>query len=139
MKTNGYCEKHDSVCWVDRTGWNPNVQDADVGYQDAGFANSAEHQLEGRKLTLLVLRALEEALDIWTKEMNKEQLPLADDLWHVGTTYDQLRESIRTQEPEPGENVFRPPCEHLLRKLDPMICKSGAKLAVNTRSFCRSD
>jgi hypothetical protein len=123
MKHGGYCEKHNSVCWVDRTTvWNPDLQDGNVGYQNDGYANYREHQWEGRKLTLLVLHALEEALDRWGTEMQEDQLPLADDLWHVGPTYKELRDTVRSLERLPGKSVAVPPCEHLLRHLDPMIC-----------------
>jgi hypothetical protein len=122
MKHGGYCEKHNSVCWVDRTKWNPDEQDSDVGYQNDGYPNYREHQWEGRKLTLLVLHALEEALDRWGTEMQEDRLPLADNLWHVGPTYKELRESVRTLERVPGKSVAVPPCEYLLRHLHPMIC-----------------
>jgi hypothetical protein len=118
----GDCEKHNSVCWVDRTNWNPDKQDSDVGYQNDGYPNYREHQWEGRKLTLLVLHALEEALDRWGTEMQEDRLPLADNLWHVGPTYKELRESVRTLERVPGKSVLAPPCEQLLRHLHPMIC-----------------
>ena len=122
MKRGGYCEKHDSVCWVERTNWNPVEQDSDVGYQTSGYPNYKEHQWAGRKLTLLVLHALEEALDRWATEMAGDRLPLADNLWHVGPTYKELRESVRTLEPKAGNSVPDPPCYHLLRHLHPMIC-----------------
>jgi hypothetical protein len=122
MKHGGYCEKHNSVCWVERTNWNPDKQDNDVGYQNERYQNNREHQWEGRKLTLLVLHALEEALDRWGTEMARDRLPLADDLWHVGPTYKELRESVRTLEPKVGESVPDPPCYYLLRHLHPMIC-----------------
>jgi hypothetical protein len=121
-KHGGYCEKHNSVCWVERTNWNPDIQDSDVGYQTGGYANHQEHQWEGRKLTLLVLHALEEALDRWGTEMAGDRLPLADNLWHVGPTYKELRESVRTLEPKAGKSSPDPPCYYLLRHLHPMIC-----------------
>jgi len=124
LKLAGHCERHDSVCWVDRAIWNPDAQDNDVGYQHAGYPNVEEHMLEGRKLTLLVLHALEEALSIYETEMREDRLPLADNLWHVGPLYEKIRESVRTLERLPGESARAPPspCEQLLNNLDPRIC-----------------
>jgi hypothetical protein len=68
------------------------------------------------------LHALEEALDRWGTEMKEDRLPLVDDLWHVGPTYKELRESVRTLEQLPGKSVLAPPCEYLLHHLHPMIC-----------------
>lgn len=86
----GGCERYRSVCWIDRTDL-PNLgkgQHSNFGYQDEGYPNFREHQWEGRKLSLLVLSALEEALGRWMTEVQEGRLPVADDMWHVGTIYE---------------------------------------------------
>jgi hypothetical protein len=121
----GLCKDFKSHCWVERSDWNPSPTDAqqlnDTGYQEQGFANDRQHQLDGRKLALLVLNGLEEALARWVSE-TAIALPLADDIWHVGPTYHAVRESVRTLERRPGTAATVPSCEVFLQSIDPMIC-----------------
>lgn len=111
------CDKHDSVCWIERSDQNllpGQSQDNDVGHQKEGYPSVQTQRLEGRKLAMLVLHALEEALDLWTEQSRKGSFPLPDDLWHVGPVYDELREMVRT--------LRSSECDYLFRKLDSNIC-----------------
>jgi hypothetical protein len=109
------CERHNSVCWVPRSDRNPQqTQDKDVGHQRKGYPSYQQQRLEGRKLAMLVLHALDEALDRWVEQEKKDALPLPDSMWHVGPVYHEIRERIRTMKSDP--------CGRLFRKLDPRIC-----------------
>jgi hypothetical protein len=111
------CDKHNSVCWVERSDQNPlpqQTQDANVGHQKEGYPSVQAQRLEGRKLAMLVLHALDEALDRWSEQVKKGVFPLPDEMWHVGPVYEELREKVRTMQPSG--------CDHLFRKLDPSIC-----------------
>ena len=120
---SGMCDKFRSVCWVDRDDIRRNeipAQMKDLGVLQ-GFPNFRQHQWEGRKLSLLVLHALKQALLVWEKELQKSNgVPLKDSLWHVGAVYEKLRDSIRTLKKSRNEEPSA--CERLLRNLDPDIC-----------------
>jgi hypothetical protein len=106
------CDKHNSVCWVPRSDWNPaQAQDKNVGHQRDGYPSLQKQRLEGRKLAMLVLKALDEALDRWIAE--KASI-LPESMWHVGPVYEQVREQVRTMQSGP--------CGRLFRKLDSRIC-----------------
>ena len=126
MMAAGRCKDYKSHCWLPRSDWNPTERDTqqgpNVGSQDKGYPNDRQHQLEGRKLALVVLKGLETALQQWKIEAEADRLPLADDIWHVGPTYQDVRESIRTMERQPGMTAQVPSCEVLLASIDPMIC-----------------
>jgi len=110
------CDVHNSVCWVERSDQTPQTeQRKDVGHQDEGYPNSQVQRLESRKLAMLVLHALDEALDRWVEQSEMGILPLPNDAWHVGPAYERLRKQVRTL---PGGGY----CDRLLQHLDPQIC-----------------
>jgi hypothetical protein len=109
------CDRHNSVCWVERSDYNPlSEQFENAGHQNEGYPNDYMHRLEGRKMAMLVLHALDEALDRWIEQSEQGGIPLPNDLWHVGPVYEQLREKVRTL--EDGA------CNRLLDAVDPQIC-----------------
>ena len=122
----GICDKYRSKCWVPRSDWNPAAdgtpQSDDAGFQASGYANYQQHRWEARKLAMLVLHALEEALKQWTQKTEDGVFPLPEEMWHVGGVYEELRESVRTLVRQPGKSAAVPFCEKLLEKIDPMIC-----------------
>lgn len=125
-KDDHVCDVYESHCWVNRNDWNPRPddtpQDSDAGYAHEGYPNYREHQWEGRKLALVVLQALQEALTRWNGEATAGRLPMSATWWHVGKVYEELRSSIRSLERIPGEAAIAPPCENMLNHVDPMIC-----------------
>ena len=128
FKSSRNCRVYDSFCWVERTDWNPNpslgdaAQMLQVPHANGDYPNAAQHQFEGRKLALMVLQALEEALTRWQDQLNHGNTPLDQNMWHVGPAYRELRDSVRTLERLPGVAALPPPCESLLAGIDPMIC-----------------
>jgi hypothetical protein len=110
----GECDKHTSICWVNRTDWNPDEQDANVGHYGEGYSGVQQHLAEGRKLAMLVLHALHEALSRWTEENEKRSQPLPAYMWHVGDMYKEFQETVRT--------LKMGACDKLLQKIDAQIC-----------------
>jgi hypothetical protein len=116
------CDHYESVCWINRKGFGPDyVQEPNVGFQQ-DYMGVQTHQLEGRKLAMLVLRGLESALERWESETDRGLFPLDDKQWHVQDVYESLRESVRTLERKPGKNAKVPACEEFLYAINPMMC-----------------
>lgn len=121
----GSCHVYDSVCWTPRSDFTPMMpQDNDVGLQNKQYPGHRRHQLEGRKMSLVVLHALAAALDLWQEKLkdDKNPLPLADEFWHVGDTYMRIRKTVMGTDRTPGEVAEVPACEMFLQALDPRIC-----------------
>lgn len=117
------CYVYDSVCWEIRNDWNPDSQNDDVGDQDMDHPGYRRHQLEGRKMTLLILNAIGSALDIWRTNVEQDkELPLPTELWHVGEIYEDIRESVMSLDRIPGQVGAIPACEQLLNEVDARIC-----------------
>lgn len=109
------CNVHNSVCWVQRKAFTPSqVQDENVGNQNQGYPNQQQQKLEGSKLAMLVLHALDAALDTWSRNVERELVPLPDALWHVGPVYAELRDKVRTAK--------WAGCDQLMRKVHPSVC-----------------
>ena len=109
------CDQHNSICWVersDRTAYQ--AQDQNVGHQREGYPSVQQQRLEGRKLSMLILHALDEALDRWIQKTNENVLPLPDNMWHVSELYQEVREYVRTT----GSGI----CRRFFQKIDPRIC-----------------
>ncbi|CAB9523228.1 expressed unknown protein [Seminavis robusta] len=121
---SGKCHVYDSVCWELRNDFTPPDQHEDVGDKDQKFAGFRQHQLEGRKMTLLFLHALSAALSTWQDQLKQDRTPLPLDakLWHVGDTYEDIRKTVMSLDRTPGEVATVPLCEQLLKDLDPRIC-----------------
>jgi hypothetical protein len=119
LLAEGYCSVHDSVCWVDRKDWNPAAsQNSDVGAQDESYPGVNNHQWEGRKLSLVILHALETAIEQWQDAILEDGFPLQEKYWHVRPMYEEIRKNVRSL----GIDSQTTACEVFLSKLDPMIC-----------------
>jgi hypothetical protein len=116
------CNHYKSVCWIERKGFVPeDMQEPNVGFQQDDMGVQT-HQLEGRKLAMLVLRGLESALKIWKSETDRGLSPLDEKQWHVQDVYESLHESVRTLERKPGKSAKVPACKGFLNAVDPMMC-----------------
>lgn len=131
LKRTGTCNVYNDVCWVDRKDYSPQSQDESIEdhlfvISNAAPLNDRENQWEGRKLSLVVLKALSETLRRWKNEITHGRPILPDNLWHVRSTYRAVRESVRTHRDRAsgtaGGLVGPTPCEQLLAAVDPMIC-----------------
>ena len=109
------CDQHNSVCWVDRSDRNVyQTQDKNVGHQQEGYPSVQQQRLEGRKLSMLILHALDEALDLWITQAKTNILPLPDSMWHIGKQYSDVREYVRST-----KSGY---CGTFLKKIHPRIC-----------------
>jgi hypothetical protein len=119
LLAEGYCSVHDSVCWVDRKDWDPTKsQNSDVGSQDESYPGVNAHQWEGRKLSLVLLHALDAAIERWQDAILEDGFPLQEKYWHVRPMYEEIRKNVRSL----GIDSQTTACELFLSKLDPMIC-----------------
>ena len=119
LLAEGYCSVHNSVCWVDRKDWNPTAsQNSDVGAQDESYPGVNNHLWDGRKLSLIILHALDAAIEQWQEAILEDGFPLQDKYWHVRPMYEEIRKSVRSL----GIDSQTTACELFLSKLDPMIC-----------------
>ncbi|KAG7359209.1 hypothetical protein IV203_015798 [Nitzschia inconspicua] len=116
-------EKYNAVCWEARTDFSPEKKQSDhPGSQVGWHPGFRHHQWSGRKLALVVLKALSIALDRW-EEGTQEGHPLPDTYWHVGESYKLIRNNLRTHITTTQEgNDVRSECEKLIKWL-PRICR----------------
>ena len=122
---SGTCHVYDSVCWEERSDYIPKTQqNKDVGSQNKQFPGFRRHQLEARKMSMLILHALSEAMDLWQEKVGSDRytLPLAPEYWHVKKEYMAIRESVMSTDRTPGEAAEIPACEMFLNDVDPRIC-----------------
>jgi hypothetical protein len=113
-------------CWVDRQTVPPINKD-DLNQKNSMARslqdlNHRQHQLEGRKLTLLLLEALTDALKRMAVSVQTDMVPLATRNWHVGEIYGELRERVRRVKKKRTSDGDKPACEALLADLDSEIC-----------------
>eukprot|EP00957_Ditylum_brightwellii_P056132 4255879-Ditylum_brightwellii.AAC.1 len=90
-------EKYNAICWEPRSDFTPDQPqnghpDSQVGWHP-GFR---QHQFQGRKVALVLLKGLKDALQLWEKAISEDGFPLAEKYWHVGETYETIREAFRT-------------------------------------------
>lgn len=117
-------EKYNAVCWEPRKDFTPEKKQKDhPGSQVGWHPGFRHHQWSGRKLALIVLRALSLALDAWEEGTRSEGYPLADSYWHIGEKYKTIRKNLRTHitTTQDGDDV-RSECEKLINWL-PRICR----------------
>ena len=80
---------YNGTCWVERDDFTPErPQKAEPAGRASWHPGNRVHQLKGRNIAFMILRALHEALDEWSKA---EGQVLADEVWHVTSYYDNIR------------------------------------------------
>lgn len=107
-----------SACWVERNDVTPETPQ-DLKIPSEAYESYHVHQLEGYKLALLVLEALDGALQTWSFGIVSTGVPHAPKHWHVGHLYDTMRESIRTFQDD-DESISE--CEKMMGDLK-IICR----------------
>jgi len=120
-------EKYNAVCWENRDDFTPlTTQEAHPGSQVNWHPGNRQHSWSGRKLALVLLQALQVAFDKWEVGIEAEGLPLAASYWHVGDSYKNIREKLRTHITTPNVNEagddVRSYCEGLIPWL-PRLCR----------------
>ena len=126
--------KYNSVCWTDRKDVTPPSKQTDfVGGRAGWHPGDIAHKRMARVWCLLVLNALDAALDLWKAKIGEEGgFPLADEHWHVGEAYQDIQNTLRkNMDAKPltvkeGEEDMRAACE---KKWDqyPRVCRIPMK------------
>jgi len=109
--------KYNASCWTDRVDVEtpPTEQNKGYGGQAKWHPGNRSHQLIARRMTLLFLRALDEAMDVWSKASESEGNPLDGKYWHLAEEEDKIRNALKSA------NATATPCGQLLR-LTPRVC-----------------
>ena len=98
------------TCWVPRSDVKLGfVPPPHVGGKASWHPGYREHKYHARKQTLLMLKALDTALDIWVDGMEAKGFPLKEEFWHVGEIYDTARSNLSTY--INGEGLGTTECE----------------------------
>jgi hypothetical protein len=86
---------HDS-CWIPRSDYTPTTKQnpGGVGGKAGWHPGDRPHKFDGRRHTMLMLRALDEALDIWEHGIQQDGFPLKESYWHVGDIYTSVRSHL---------------------------------------------
>jgi hypothetical protein len=119
------CKDHiyNSKCWVRRSDYNPPKKmklEKHVSGRASWHPGYRVHKLIGRKWSLIVLYALEKALDDWESGIEADGIPLADKYWHVGPEYEEIRERLQSHVPDGEDELSN--CEEHFNKF-PIICR----------------
>jgi len=95
-------KKYNAACWTERT----DVPDRDVQYPTYGGQKSWHpgnyiHQSSARKITLVFLRALDEALALWEEKATAPEdegggIPLDARHWHLREEDEEIRKALRS-------------------------------------------
>jgi hypothetical protein len=84
-------------CWVPRSDFTPTTgQAAHVGGKAGWHPGWRTHKYTGRKQTMLMLKALDRALEMWENGIENQGFPLKEEYWHVGNKYDTARSNLST-------------------------------------------
>ena len=106
----GY-NKYNAVCWVDRkdfsvpTGGRYDQRTKQPGGQASWHPGWRDHQLRGRKISMLILNAFKKAFDVWEEGMKVDGFPLHEKYWHVGSLYKETQDALLK-----SEGIDKGPC-----------------------------
>ena len=93
----GIPKYHDS-CWIDRSDFVPTTTKQNLSGGVAGKAGwhpgDRSHKYQSRKHTMLMLKALDEALNLWEMGIESDGFPLQEKYWHVGDIYTDVRSKL---------------------------------------------
>uniref|UniRef100_A0A7S4K3H2 Uncharacterized protein n=1 Tax=Odontella aurita TaxID=265563 RepID=A0A7S4K3H2_9STRA len=131
-EAGGLCQQHkyDSICWEPRSDFEPTAeQKAHPGSQVKWHPGVRAHLQASRIMSLVVLHALDSAIDKWTALASAHTddtptVPLPAEYWHVGTKYRWIQKGLRTtlsKSPD-GQSA----CEKMLGRF-PRACRVAMK------------
>jgi len=97
---------HDS-CWIDRSDFVPTARQDPGGVRGkAGWhPGDRPHKYQARKQTMLMLKALDEALNLWEMGIESDGFPLHEKYWHVGDIYTDVRSKLSNYITNDGFNT----------------------------------
>lgn len=121
----GISKYHDS-CWITRSDFNPTTtkqNPAGVGGKAGWHPGDKPHKFQGRKLTMLMLKALDEAFNLWELGIQSDGFPLKESYWHVGEIYTQSRTKLSNYLNNDGFNTTA--CEKRWGSSNPTVKDMG--------------
>jgi hypothetical protein len=110
-------EQYNSICWVDRSDYTPKsiIQNKTIGHTNEQYKNPNQHLLDSRKLSMLLLQALDEAINVWMSAQTVNTTVLIpNEMWHVSKAYNTMKESVR--------DIMTSGCDTLLKDISRKIC-----------------
>ncbi|KAL7493809.1 hypothetical protein ACHAWT_002711, partial [Skeletonema menzelii] len=126
--------KYNATCWTDRVDVEtpPTEQNKGYGGQAKWHPGNRAHQLIARRMTLLFLRALDEAMNIWLKATVSEGSPLDGKYWHLAEEEKKIRDALKSA------NATATPCGGLMT-LTPRVCNTPMRGATEWTPRYRGD
>jgi hypothetical protein len=109
--------KYNASCWTERVDVDPPPKEQNKGYggQAKWHPGNRSHQLIARRMTLLFLHALDEAMNVWEKATESEGNPLDGKYWHLAEEEEKIRDKLKSA------NATATPCGEAM-KLTPRVC-----------------
>jgi hypothetical protein len=84
-----------SSCWEPRSDYNPSFrQDAVVGGRASWHPGDRVHKFHGRTHVVLMLKALDEALNLWENGIKSDGFPLKENYWHIKPINGDMKETL---------------------------------------------
>mmetsp|Transcript_15996 Transcript_15996/g.23525 ORF Transcript_15996/g.23525 Transcript_15996/m.23525 type:complete len:935 (+) Transcript_15996:62-2866(+) len=109
-------------CWVDRPDVTPPTnQKAHPGGQVGWHPGFRSHQLTGRVLAFTILKALQDAINVWSEVTITGGHPLPDEYWHVTDYYKNIIEKTRNLDPSVGS------CHDMRNDIPERVCSIALK------------
>mmetsp|Transcript_23939 Transcript_23939/g.51692 ORF Transcript_23939/g.51692 Transcript_23939/m.51692 type:complete len:928 (+) Transcript_23939:79-2862(+) len=112
--------KYNAACWTDRVDIKPDVQYPGFGGQASWHPGNWVHQSTARKISLLFLHAMDEALTLWEKAASSDGNPLDGKHWHLQSEEDTIRDTLKKA------NATNTECGKLFDFI-PRVCTSPMK------------
>ena len=113
----GELPKYNAACWTDRSDVTPPLQNPGFGGQASWHPGNLTHQYTARKLSLLLLHALNVALNRWKEAVDTDGSPLDGKYWHLHDEEEKIRDAFK------GADVNNTGCGEILN-FAPRVCKS---------------
>jgi hypothetical protein len=108
--------KYNAKCWTEREDVDPpKAQNQGYGSQVSWHPGNRTHQWTARKLSLLFLHALEEAINVWEKAASTDGNPLDGKYWHLSKEETAIRDAVRKAD------VVNTECGKFLAQI-PRVC-----------------
>lgn len=84
-------------CWVPRSDFTPQTrQNPHVGGKASWHPGYRTHKYWGRKQTMIMLKALDRAFEMWEEGIKEKGFPLKEEYWHIGQNYEKARNNLKT-------------------------------------------
>jgi len=109
--------KFRATCWIDRDDVTPTTrQQPRPGGQASWHPGFRHHQLVGRSMAMVILDAMQDAIDTWSEITIVEGHPLNDEYWHMSDVYSNIAAKVSLLDATVGA------CNTLKDKMPERIC-----------------